>query len=209
MRLRKYKRNPVPRGKTRGSDEELMLRFRDGDEGAFEMLYSKHEKSLLNFLYRSVMDTTEAESLCQETFFRVVRARKNYKVTAQFKTWLFQIAVNLCRDRSRRMKHRSHLSLNAKASSQRDSDVELQEIIADPSSDFEKNVELTKLEALVQEAIAGLPEDENLAIILRAYQGMKLSEIAEIMDCPIGTIKSLVHRAQKKLRKSLDEYIGV
>jgi RNA polymerase sigma-70 factor (ECF subfamily) len=208
MRLRKYKQSTVPRGKIRGSDEDLMLRFREGEESAFEILYSRHEKPLFNFLYRSVMDKTEAESLCQDTFFRVVRARRNYKATAQFKTWLYQIAVNLCRDRSRRLKHRSHLSLNAQASSQRDSNAELQEIIPDPSSDFERNVELARLESLVQEAIAGLPEDENLAIILRAYQGMKLSEIAEIMDCPIGTVKSLIHRAQQKLKKSLYEYIG-
>jgi RNA polymerase sigma-70 factor (ECF subfamily) len=208
MRLRKYKQRTVPRGQLRGSDEDLMLRFREGDENAFEILYSRHEKPLFNFLYRSVMDKTEAESLCQDTFFRVVRARRNYKATAQFKTWLFQIAVNLCRDRSRRMKHRSHLSLNAQAFSQSDSDAELQDIIPDPSSDIEKNVELARLESLVQEAIAGLPEDENLAIILRAYQGMKLSEIADIMECPVGTVKSLVHRAQQKLRKSLNEYIG-
>lgn len=98
------------------SDEELMLSYRGGDEAAFEMLYRRHEKPLLNFFYRVVMNAVEAENLCQETFFRIVRARKKYEATAKFKTWLFQIALNLCRDRLRRMKHRSHISLNTKIS---------------------------------------------------------------------------------------------
>ena len=77
------------------SDEELMLSYRDGDERAFEMLYRRYERPLLNFIYRMVMDASDAENLCQEAFFRVMRGRKKYRATAQFKTWLFQIAANL------------------------------------------------------------------------------------------------------------------
>jgi len=190
------------------SDEELMLGYRDGDEDAFEMLYCRYEKPLLDFIYRMIMNAVDAESLCQETFFRIVRAKRKYEATAQFKTWLFQIALNLCRDRLRRMKHRSHLSLNAPAQSQNDGDVELQELISDPSSDLEKHVEKDELEALVQGAIASLPEDERLVVILKEYQELKLSEIADIMNCPIGTLKSLNYRAHEKLKKILAKYIG-
>lgn len=190
------------------SDEELMLSYRGGDEAAFEMLYRRHEKPLLNFFYRVVMNAVEAENLCQETFFRIVRAKKKYEATAKFKTWLFQIALNLCRDRLRRMKHRSHISLNTQASSQNDADIELQELISDPSSDLEKHMEKEELGALVQGAITSLPEDEHLVVVLKEYQGTKFSEIANIMNCPIGTIKSLNHRAHKKLRKILAKYIG-
>ena len=190
------------------SDEELMLRFRGGDEAAFEMLYRRHEKPLLNFFYRVVMNPVEAENLCQETFFRIVRARKKYEASAKFKTWLFEIALNLCRDRTRRMKHRSHLSLNAQASSQNCGDVKLQEFVSDPSSDVEKNMETEELGALVQGAIKSLPEDEHFIVVLKEYQGMRFSEIANIMNCPIGTVKSLNHRAHKKLRKILAKYIG-
>jgi RNA polymerase sigma-70 factor (ECF subfamily) len=190
------------------SDEELMLSYRGGDEAAFEMLYRRHEKPLLNFFYRVVMNAVEAENLCQETFFRIVRAKKKYEATAKFKTWLFQIALNLCRDRLRRMKHRSHISLNTQASSQNDGDIELQELISDPSSDLEKHMETEELGALVQGAITSLPEDEHLVVVLKEYQGTKLSEIANIMNCPVGTIKSLNHRAHKKLRKILAKYIG-
>lgn len=190
------------------SDEELMLSYRGGDEAAFEMLYRRHEKPLLNFFYRVVMNAVEAENLCQETFFRIVRAKKKYEATAKFKTWLFQIALNLCRDRLRRMKHRSHISLNTQASSQNDGDIELQELISDPSSDLEKHMEKEELGALVQGAITSLPEDEHLVVVLKEYQGTKFSEIANIMNSPIGTIKSLNHRAHKKLRKILAKYIG-
>lgn len=190
------------------SDEELMLSYRGGDEAAFEMLYRRHEKPLLNFFYRVVMNAVEAENLCQETFFRIVRAKKKYEATAKFKTWLFQIALNLCRDRLRRMKHRSHISLNTQASSQYDGDIELHELISDPSSDLEKHMETEELGALVQGAITSLPEDEHLVVVLKEYQGTKFSEIANIMNCPIGTVKSLNHRAHEKLRKILAKYIG-
>ena len=190
------------------SDEELMLSYRSGDEAAFEMLYRRYEKPLLNFMYRVVMNAVEAENLCQETFFRIVRAKKKYEATAKFKTWLFQIALNLCRDRLRRMKHRSHISLNTQASSQNDGDIELQDLISDPSSDLEKHIETNELEALVQGAITSLPEEEHLVVVLKEYQGIKFSEIANIMNCPIGTVKSLNHRAHKKLRKILAKYIG-
>jgi len=190
------------------SDEELMLNYREGDEAAFEMLYRKYEKPVLDFIYRMVMSADEAENLCQETFFRVVRARKNYQVTATFKTWLFQIALNLCRDRRRRMKHRSHLSFSAPVRAQNDRDVELQDALADPSLDLVRRIETAELGALVQRAVAALPEDEHLVVVMKEYQGLEFSEIAEIMDCPVGTLKSLNHRAHEKLRKTLAKYLG-
>ena len=190
------------------SDEELMLNYREGDEATFEMLYRKYEKPVLDFIYRMVMSVDEAENLCQETFFRVVRARKNYQVTATFKTWLFQIALNLCRDRHRRMKHRSHLSFSAPVRAQNDRDAELQDVLADPSLDLVRRVETAELGALVQRAVAALPEDEHLVVVLKEYQGLEFSEIAEIMDCPVGTLKSLNHRAHEKLRKTLAKYLG-
>ena len=189
------------------SDEELMLSYRDGDEDAFDMLYRRYEKPLLNFIYRMVMNAADAESLCQDVFLRVVRVKRKYKATAQFKAWLFRIALNLCRDRVRRMKHRSHLSLNVLTLSQDDEDAELQDLIPDPSSNPVKYVETDEQQALIQGAIASLPEDQHLVVILKEYQGLKFSEIADIMNCPIGTVKSLNHRAHERLRKMLAKYM--
>ncbi len=106
------------------------------------------------------------------------------------------------------MKHRSHLSLNTLTLSQDDEDVELQEFIQDLSSNPVEYVETDELEALVQQAIASLPEDQHLVVILKEYQGLKFSEIAAIMNRPIGTVKSLNHRAHKRLKKALAKYVG-
>ncbi|MGB7296702.1 MAG: sigma-70 family RNA polymerase sigma factor [Candidatus Aminicenantales bacterium] len=190
------------------SDEELMLRYRNGDKTAFETLYGRYEKSLFDFIYRMVPDSTETETLFQETFLRLVRARRRYRPSAQFKTWLFQIAVNLCRDRLRGMKHRSHLSLNSPLAAQGDSRSELQDVLSDPSPAVDKSVEDGELQSAVQGALSSLPEDEQLVVVLREYQGMKYSEIAEVMDRPVGTLKSINHRAHERLRHALARYLG-
>ncbi len=190
------------------TDEDLMLSYRAGDDDAFEILYRRYEKPLLNFLYRVVKNAAEAENLCQETFFRIVRAKKKYVATAQFKTWLYHIAYNLCRDRLRRKTHQSTQSLNTLTLSHNEGGTELQERISDPSSDLDRHVEKDELVASVQNAIAHLPETEHLVVILKEYQGLKVSEIADILNCPVGTVKSHNHRAHKKLKIMLAKYIG-
>src|SRR4030066_690441 len=144
------------------TDEELMLRYRDGDAAAFETLYRRYEKPLFDFIHRLVPDSTDAESLFQETFFRVVRAKRKYRAMAQFKTWLFQIAVNLCRDRTRRMKHRGHLSLNSPLATRGESRTEIQDLVPDPAPAVDESVEASELEATVKGAVGALPEDQRL-----------------------------------------------
>jgi len=190
------------------TDEELMLRYRDGDAAAFETLYRRFEKPLFDFIYRLVPDSTDAESLFQETFFRLVRAKRKYRATAQFKTWLFQIAVNLCRDRTRRMKHRSHLSLSSPLFSRSDGRTDIQDFVSDPSAAVDKSVESAELATAVKGAVAALPEDERLIVVLKEYQGLNYSEIAEITNRPVGTLKSINHRAHERLRSALAPYLG-
>jgi RNA polymerase sigma-70 factor (ECF subfamily) len=190
------------------TDEELMLRYRDGDAVALEMLYRRYEKPLFNFIYRLVPDSADTESLFQETFFRVVRAKGKYRATARFKTWLFGIAVNLCRDRMRRMKHRSHLSLDSPVFSSSEGRTDIQALASDPSADVDKSVETAELETAVKAAVGALPEDEQLVVVLKEYQGLDYSEIAEITNRPIGTLRSINHRAHERLRTALAPYLG-
>ena len=189
------------------SDEDLMLSCRDGDEGAFEVLYRRYEKPIFSFIYRLVMSAADAEDLCQETFLKVVRAKKKYRVSGKFKTWLFRIAINLCHDRLRRMKFRSHLSLDAPMFSQDCEDIQIQKSIFDPSSDPVKYVETDEMKTLVQQAFTALPEKERTVVILKEYHALKFSEIADILNCPVGTVKSLNHRGHQKLIKTLSKYI--
>ena len=189
------------------TDEELMLSCRDGDEGAFETLYRRYEKPILSFIYRMVLSAADAEDLCQETFFKVIRAKKKYRTTAKFKTWLFNIALNLCRDRIRRMKFRSHLSLNSPIFSQDNEEVQIQQSICDPSSDPTKRAQADEIQTLVRQAFTKLPEQERTVVILRQYNDFRFSEIAKIMNCPLGTAKSLNHRGREKLMKALSKYV--
>jgi len=189
------------------SDEDLMLSCRDGDEGAFEVLYHRYEKPIFSFIYRIVMSTADAEELCQETFFKVVRAKKNYQVSGKFKTWIFRIALNLCHDRLRRMKFRSRISLDAPIFSQDSQDIQLQQSICRSSSDPVKYVEKDEMKTLVQQAFTMLPEKERTVVVLKEYHALKFSEIADILNCPVGTVKSLNHRGHQKLIKALSKYI--
>ena len=184
-----------------------MLSCRDGDEGAFETLYRRYEKPVFSFIYRMVLSAADADDLCQETFFKVIRAKKKYRNTAKFKTWLFNIALNLCRDRVRRMKFRSHISLNSPAFSQDSKEIQKQQSACDPSSDPANSTQIAEMKALVQQAFIKLPEQERTVVILRQYHDLKFSEIAEIMDCPLGTAKSLNHRGREKLMKALSKYV--
>ncbi len=188
------------------SDEELMLSCYDGDEGAFEIIYRRYEKPILSFIYHMIMSAADAEDLCQETFFKVVRARKSYRPDGKFKTWLFRIALNLCRDRIRRLKFRSHESLDDAVISQDDLDNQPGRI-CDPVSDPAKCAEAEEMKVLVQQALAALPEEQRTVIILRQYHSLTFSEIAEVIECPIGTAKSLSYRGHQKLLELLSGYI--
>jgi len=133
-----------------------MLLYTKGDEHAFEMLYRRYEKPVFSFIYRIIMNTVDAEDLCQETFFRVAREKKKYKATGKFKTWLFRIALNLCRDRLRRKKIRSYLSLSTHGISADKDEIELQKSIANPGPDPEEKSEKNELKVLVQKAFTKL-----------------------------------------------------
>jgi RNA polymerase sigma-70 factor (ECF subfamily) len=190
------------------TDEELMLRYRDGDAAAFETLFRRYERPLFDFIYRMAPNAADSESLFQETFLRLVRAKERYRAAAQFKTWLFQIAVNLCRDRARRMKHRSHLSLNDPLFAGHDGRGDAQGLVPDPSAPVGASVEAGELEAAVQGAVGALPEDERAVVVLKEYHELSYPEIAEILDRPVGTLKSVHHRACEKLRGALAPYLG-
>jgi RNA polymerase sigma-70 factor (ECF subfamily) len=155
-----------------------------------------------------VVSAADAEDLCQETFLKVVRAKKKYRPTAKFKTWLFQIALNVCRDRIRRMEFRSHLSLNSSDLSGDGRESQRRESICDSSTDPAERVGTNEMKRLVQEALAALPQDQRTVILLKKYHALTFCEIAEIMQCPLGTVKSLNYRGHGKLLKSLSKYMS-
>jgi RNA polymerase sigma-70 factor (ECF subfamily) len=106
------------------------------------------------------------------------------------------------------MKHRSHLSLSTPFFSKGDRRGDIQNLVSDPSPAVDKSVEAGELETAVKRAVGSLPEDEHLIVVLKEYRGLKYSEIAEIMNRPIGTLKSINHRAHERLRSALAAYLG-
>jgi RNA polymerase sigma-70 factor (ECF subfamily) len=106
------------------------------------------------------------------------------------------------------MKHRSHLSLNSPLLLKSDGRVDIQDLVSDPSAAVDKSVEAGELAAAVKGAVAALPEDERLIVVLKEYQGLNYSEIAEITNRPVGTLKSINHRAHERLRNTLAPYLG-
>ncbi len=105
------------------------------------------------------------------------------------------------------MKFRSHLSLNSTVFSQGNEKIQLQQSICDPSSDPTKRAQTAEIKTLVRQAFTKLPEQQRTVVILRQYHALKFSEIAEIMNCPLGTAKSLNHRGREKLMKALSKYV--
>jgi RNA polymerase sigma-70 factor (ECF subfamily) len=167
-------------------ETELMLRVKAGDRAAFEELYALYRKPLANFLYRLCWNRTLAEDLLQETFLRLWRAAPGYEPAARVSTYVFKIAHNL------------HLNEAARRREKllEDADPELRD---DPSADLHRR----EVQKAVRKAIESLPEGERECLLLSEDQGFKYAEIAEILDIPVGTVKSRMFSAVARLREAL------
>jgi RNA polymerase sigma-70 factor (ECF subfamily) len=187
------------------SDEALMLRYRDGEVRAFELLLTRHRKPIYNFILRYVLEPAQAEDLLQETFLRVIRGAESYERQAKFTTWLYTIARNLCVDASRRAKHRRAQSLDAPIDEEEGSGT-LLDRVADPTGTVDRQVIGKQLGERIQRAVDGLGEEQREVFVLREVLDLPFKEIAEIVGCPENTVKSRMRYALEKLREALDEY---
>ncbi len=187
------------------SDESLMLRYRDGDVRAFEVLVTRHRKAIYNFILRFVRDTAQAEDVLQETFLRLIKGADAYERQAKFTTWLYTIARNLCVDAARRGKHRNAASLDAPVSSADDS-AALIDLVADGKSGVDRQAIGRELQARIRAAVEALPEEQREIFLLREVSDLQFNEIAKIVGCPENTVKSRMRYALEKLREALEEY---
>lgn len=186
-------------------DEALMLRYRDGDVRAFEVLLTRHRKPIYNFVLRYVLDKAQAEDLMQETFLRVIRGAESYEKQAKFTTWLYTIARNLCVDASRRAKHRRADSLDAPLDEEEGS-ATLLDRTADPKVAVDRSVISKQLGEHIQRAVSALGPEQREVFLLREVMDLPFKEIAEIVGCPENTVKSRMRYALEKLREALGEY---
>ena len=176
-------------------DIDLMLRFKGGDEAAFEALVRKHTKSVLNIVFRYLVDRSQAEDVAQDVFVKVYKARAKYEPAAKFTTWLFRITVNHCLNelRSRR--------------SQPLGSAPMEELIEQPSPENpDDRMNSVELKSAVREALDSLPENQRMAVILSRYQDLSYDEIAETMGLSLEAVKSLLFRAKENLKERLKRF---
>jgi RNA polymerase sigma-70 factor (ECF subfamily) len=186
-------------------DAALMLRVKRGDRAAFGTLVEKYKQPVMNFIFRTLRDETEAEDLAQNVFLQVYKSRDRYQRTAKFSTWLFTIARNLCLNEIRRRSRHPADSLEESHSENEDQ----------PQRQYEdkkvslptENVLQGELARKIAEAVAELPENQRTAILLCQQDELSYEEIAEILDCSLSATKSLIHRGRETLKDKLKPYL--
>lgn len=181
------------------SDEELVALSQGGDLDSFNQLVLRWERPIYALAYRVIGREEEARDVAQETFLRAFRALKGFKGQAKFSSWLYRITLNLCRDWIRREK-RAPVA-------QAPEGVDLVELAgeATPAESIEELVGRRQLGRAVSRAMAVLPEEQRTAIILKEYHGLTFQEIAELLDCPLSTVKTRLYQGLSVVRKQLQQ----
>ena len=192
------------------SDSEVMERFRDGDDDAFPLIVQRFQRPLVNFFYRLTWDRFTSEDYAQEVFARLIRHRKSYRRKAKLSTYIFRIARNYWIDRYReRVNAPKMTSLNITIGSGEGRGLSLGDSVEGRAPQPAEELNRKEIGERLKEAIALLPEEQRLVFVLSENQGLKYAEISEVMEIPVGTVKSRMHAAMRRLRVLLkDIYDG-
>jgi len=184
------------------SDEELVSRSIGGDADSFNQLVLRWERPIYALAYRVIGREEDARDVCQETFLRAFRALGGFRGQAKFSSWLYRIALNLCRDWVRRQRRTPVVPLPE--------DVDVIELAAsrEPTEPIEDLVARRDLTRAVEKAMARLPEEQRTAIILKEYHGLTFQEIADLVGCPLSTVKTRLYQGLTVLRRELDQNAG-
>ena len=182
------------------TDKQLVKRVQNGEKAAYDLLVLKYQQRIINLVSRFVRNHSDALDVTQEAFIKAYRALPNFRGDSAFYTWLYRIAVNTAKN---------HLAVQSRRP--RDSDYDVSEI-----EQIEGNSALTEqatpenillkdeLQATVLKAIEELPEDLKTAIMLREVEGLSYEEIASVMECPIGTVRSRIFRAREAIDNEMN-----
>ena len=179
------------------TDEELVARSRGGDLDSFNQLVLRWERPIYALAYRVIGREEDARDVAQETFLRAFRALSGFKGEAKFSSWIYRITLNLCRDWIRRQRRTPVM--------QAPEGVDIIELAgeATPSASIEDLITLKELGRAVGQAMAALPEEQRNAIILKEYHGLTFQEIADLLECPLSTVKTRLYQGLTVLRKQL------
>lgn len=172
-------------------DFELVRKSAAGDDTSFRLLVTRHKEKVRNLIYLTLNNAEPVDDIAQDVFITVFRNLNKFRYESQFTTWLYRITINKCKDHIRRQKIRSIFSPFKEADEE--------EITINPVEDID-------VSGIVQKAMAKLPEKLRSPLILKEIEGMSYQEIAETLDCEIGTVKSRIFRAREGLKKLLAPY---
>ena len=181
-------------------DQALVERVQKGDSQAYNLLVLKYQTRINHLISRFVRNTADVEDVAQEAFIKAYKALKNFRGDSQFYTWLYRIAINTAKNHLVASGRRSPkgATLDAQEAEQYEGAYALQE-----SATPEREIQAEEMKQTVNNAIATLPEDLRTAITLRELEGLNYEEIAMVMDCPIGTVRSRIFRAREAIDKQL------
>jgi RNA polymerase sigma-70 factor, ECF subfamily len=177
------------------TDQQLVARVQKGDTRAFDLLVLKYQHKIFGLISRYVRDADEVQDIAQEAFIKAYRALPNFRGESAFYTWLYRIAINTAKN---------HLVSRSRRPPGTDVEIEDAEYHDNGGSlrDIEtpENVLFgAELKAVVERAISALPEDLRTAITLREFDGLSYEDIADIMHCPVGTVRSRIFRAREAI----------
>lgn len=189
-------------GVTAVDENKLVNKAVKGDNSAFEALMEKHMGIIYNIALRMAANQDDAEDMTQEIMIKIFRSLGSFKGNSKFSTWIYRVAVNTCLDELKKKKNKKHLSLDAEISGD---DGENQIEIKDDSPSPEKLAEQNELRDMVAAAVKLLSDEHRAVIVLRDIRGMSYSEIAGILGCSDGTVKSRISRARAQLKMILEK----
>lgn len=181
------------------ADQLLVERVQQGDKRAFDLLVLKYQHKIIAVVHRYVRDSADVNDVTQEAFIKAYRALANFRGDSAFYTWMYRIAINTAKN---------YLISKGRRPPSSDVDIDDAEYYSgnDNLHDIdtpENNLFRDELQSAVQNAIKGLPEDLRAAVTLREMDGLSYEEIAEVMECPVGTVRSRIFRA----REAIDQVI--
>lgn len=185
-------------------DEELMLQFQRGNEASFRTLVDRHKKRVFNLTFRFLSGNSDSEDVTQEVFVKVYFARTSYKPTAKFTTWLYVIVRNTCLQAIKKIGTKTLVAGKSDSKDQNEMASIADTNARNPSERMLFNEKSKK----IGEAIGSLPESQRLVILLRRYDQLSYEEIAEVMNCSVQAVKSLLFRGRTSLREHLKEYFN-
>lgn len=186
-------------------DQELVERAQKGDKRAFELLVLKYQRKLARLLSRMVRDPAEIEDITQESFIKAYRALPQFRGESAFYTWLYRIAVNTAKNYLVAKGRRAPTTTEFNAEEAEGfEEAELLRDIATPDAELQTK----QIAEAVNKAVEALPEELRTAITLREIEGLSYEEIAQMMDCPIGTVRSRIFRAREAIAEKIRPMLG-